>query len=647
MYTQCPACEVAFRVTADVLQQARGRVRCGNCREAFNALDHLSESAPARRAPAPVAPDRGTEEKDRALMDTLNQLAGTEEIRIEDTGIEWRVVDEDDETARPEQDEEAVDGDDEAAGDVATPESDDESMPVAAAESGETEEPRYDDNTPLPEDLFDDDVEPPEREAPLRRAEDFAPAFEVDESQAALELGDAGDWADLLGEVDEEPEDAAVDGSDDSPQDAAAVEAAQGEAAGDDDAEAEVPVEDEGEEPGDVEDDESIPQLAADADAEAPEQEADFYSSRFTVVQDEDGDFAITEDGDEAWDDATDFEAVDTDADAEEVGRDSADRDEADVEPASSTFRLVDQESAAEDGDIEIDDDPSGEYEIALDAAGIDDERDEDDEGADEPPEIPEDLAAMSARLKIDPAVLQALEDDELAATMTNADGSPLIETIIMEGDAVRDALDEEHRSNRTFAAEGDPVSLFDTYISSRTATERPRTSRTLMGVGIVVLLLALSLQFVHNERQRLATHPLFDRTAGAVYRALGVPVTPDWDIRGWQFEATSGSTAMDSELLTISSRLSNRSSRPLPYPLVHVSLTDRYEEVIGSRILEPEQYLGDDTETGRPVPAGDDFTATITVAAASEVATGFKLNVCYREIEDRVRCAIEDFKEP
>lgn len=253
----------------------------------------------------------------------------------------------------------------------------------------------------------------------------------------------------------------------------------------------------------------------------------------------------------------------------------------------------------------------------------------------------------MSARLKIDPAVLQALEDDELAATMTNADGSPLIETIIMEGDAVRDALDEEHRSNRALRADGDPVSLFDTYISSRTATEQPGRSKTLMGVGIFVLMLALCMQFVHNERHRLATHPLFDKSAGAIYRALGMPVTPDWDIRGWQFEATSGSTGMDSELLTISSRISNRSSRPLPYPLVHVSLTDRYEEVIGSRILEPAQYLGDAAEADRPVPAGDNFTAKITVAAATEAATGFKLNVCYREMEDRVRCAIEDFKEP
>ena len=46
MYTQCPHCGSAFRVTAEVLKQAAGKVRCGACGNAFNALAHLSESRP-------------------------------------------------------------------------------------------------------------------------------------------------------------------------------------------------------------------------------------------------------------------------------------------------------------------------------------------------------------------------------------------------------------------------------------------------------------------------------------------------------------------------------------------------------------------------------------------------------------------------
>ena len=60
MYTQCPDCSTAFRVTANVLKQAAGKVRCGGCGHAFNALDYLSESLPEQptvNEPQPSLPE--------------------------------------------------------------------------------------------------------------------------------------------------------------------------------------------------------------------------------------------------------------------------------------------------------------------------------------------------------------------------------------------------------------------------------------------------------------------------------------------------------------------------------------------------------------------------------------------------------------
>ena len=67
MYTQCPECGVAFRVTAEVLKQAAGKVRCGGCGVAFNALEHLSEEKPAapvhkEQRPDPALPELKPEE---------------------------------------------------------------------------------------------------------------------------------------------------------------------------------------------------------------------------------------------------------------------------------------------------------------------------------------------------------------------------------------------------------------------------------------------------------------------------------------------------------------------------------------------------------------------------------------------------------
>ena len=170
---------------------------------------------------------------------------------------------------------------------------------------------------------------------------------------------------------------------------------------------------------------------------------------------------------------------------------------------------------------------------------------------------------------------------------------------------------------------------------------------RVLMIAGSAILALALAGQYIHSQRETLATQSWFTNAVAPIYASLGMPVTPDWDIKGWQFEATSGSTGgSNGDLLTISSRVSNRSNQSLPYPLVHVSLTDRYQEVIGSRILEPGEYLTDSVNDSAVVSAGGNFTATITIADTSADATGFNLNVCYPEPGNRVRCAIEDFKE-
>ncbi|MCC5870317.1 MAG: zinc-ribbon domain-containing protein, partial [Gammaproteobacteria bacterium] len=62
MYTRCPECQTAFRVTARQLQQAAGRVRCGHCGAAFDALVNLSEEHPSGVFPAFAAHTDGNRE---------------------------------------------------------------------------------------------------------------------------------------------------------------------------------------------------------------------------------------------------------------------------------------------------------------------------------------------------------------------------------------------------------------------------------------------------------------------------------------------------------------------------------------------------------------------------------------------------------
>ncbi len=704
MYTQCPECQVTFKVTAEVLQQARGRVRCGNCGEAFNALDHLSESAPMPQALAP--PDPESERKSQELLNTLDQLTGPEEVRIEDTGIEWRVVDE--ETGEPAAGTGSTESVDTAEtlgdGDIAAP----DYVPDEAEE-----ELRYDDNTPLPDDF----AEEPEDDGHLVYAE--APeSFEFtepaeNEPEDDLDLSEPDEWTDLLDEVEI--------GDEDSPE---AIEArregpeADAPDAGEDDA-AEA-AEDDGDEAQSEQSDEEFAD-EAESEEEPPAESAIPYDSpdedeaadvdaddEFEFAADEDLEIEFDDDGDELAaaadgdEDAEDAEVqaeddseatladgegepVDEDepvdkapaeADEEEVVSEDMDADDelewaaddgaADAESSDEGERA--EEDEVLDAGSEDEEDPltetSGEFERAIASA---EEQEEDAEAElfedpvtaaeDEEPdesdqdeatdEVQDDIAAMTANMQIDPDVIRAMREGDFDGAMTNEDGSPMVETIIMEGDAVRDAIEAADTGEQKTLEGGDPVSLLDTYISTRKPEKTSAAPRILMIVGGVVLALVLAGQYIHSQRETLATQSWFATAIAPIYTSLGMPVTPDWDIKGWQFEATSGSTGGSSgDLLTISSRVSNRSSQTLPYPLVHVSLTDRYQEVIGSRILEPGEYLADGAGSGGGVAAGGNFTATITIAETSAEATGFNLNVCYPEPGGRVRCAIEDFKE-
>lgn len=46
MHTRCPGCQAGYELTARLLAEASGVVRCGNCGKTFNTLSHLFEEFP-------------------------------------------------------------------------------------------------------------------------------------------------------------------------------------------------------------------------------------------------------------------------------------------------------------------------------------------------------------------------------------------------------------------------------------------------------------------------------------------------------------------------------------------------------------------------------------------------------------------------
>lgn len=682
MYTQCPDCDAAFPVTARVLQQAAGQVRCGRCGRPFNALERLSEDPPGS----------GDGRADsRSMLDALEALAGPEDIRIEDTGVEWRVVDEDDidaadsgavaEEDADEADRSSVrwyleDADQDATGNDASSsgtgdegprhhESEDEAPPVPhrpqrslqlPTSDGE-DELRYDDNTPLPED-FGQDVEPDG--PPRRRAEDFierSPEFE--ERQVDLALGEPGEWMALLDELGTGEDEPASGG-----EESAAVDDPGDSRAADLD-DTDIRLTDDAYEAADADaDHRDFPRdIDTQFDLQAVEMGIELTGSRALAEADED----------------------------DEAGWALADADPVEPETPSATMTV---EPSADDDALEfqlLEDEPA-ELELATDTdtGGISDLDDpveppgrvawNGDDYDEQPPEPASSAAEETAaagrpaeqearhepapmteeELTINRLIDQDLmrfaeEQDALASTAADAHRpreAPHVETIIMEGDFVRTALeDDEDESAAPAKPAGSEANqdIAGTWLESRPQAEEqhaePRSRKAL--AGIVMLGVLLLVQVLHTYREALATNGAFERAAAPVYRLLGAPLVPGWDARGWRFEATSGGTDASGEVLSISSQIANESDRLLPYPLIYLSLTDRWEEPVGASVLEPAEYLAPDTEATSLVPPGESFTANIIIRSLSPDASGFKLNVCYPAADaGSLRCAIEDFRK-
>jgi len=275
------------------------------------------------------------------------------------------------------------------------------------------------------------------------------------------------------------------------------------------------------------------------------------------------------------------------------------------------------------------------EDELALDGES---EPEEDDSGEHYVPPMTEEEHTVNMQIDEDLMALAIEDEDGFASTIVipakdtekkarkekgdksgddgeikseTADDKAGFETIIMEGESIRSALD-----NDKFAADAAAAAKLAEQANAREADQTKQSGGRRYGIiaGIGALVLLLAVQLVHQSRESLATIPAFSNAISTIYRAIGQPVQPAWDITGWRFEVTTSSTDGEPDELTVYSRLGNSSDGPLPYPLIGISLSDRFEETLGSRVLDPGDYLPTDLDPRELVKPGSSFNAIITI---------------------------------
>jgi predicted Zn finger-like uncharacterized protein len=148
-----------------------------------------------------------------------------------------------------------------------------------------------------------------------------------------------------------------------------------------------------------------------------------------------------------------------------------------------------------------------------------------------------------------------------------------------------------------------------------------------------------LLVQVVHQNREWLATHAPLGGSIRALYSTIGAPVAPPANLSAYQLRqwGVTGDPAGEGTLRVRASIL-NTAAQLEPYPLLRVTLADRFGGSIGTRDFEPSEYLG--KPTAKLLAPGERADATLDILDPGKSAEGFEIDVCLRGADRRVSCA-------
>jgi predicted Zn finger-like uncharacterized protein len=144
-----------------------------------------------------------------------------------------------------------------------------------------------------------------------------------------------------------------------------------------------------------------------------------------------------------------------------------------------------------------------------------------------------------------------------------------------------------------------------------------------------VVLALLLVFQVVQTNGEWLSVHaPLLDGGAKPA-AALSTYQLRQWGVTG--DPAANGT-------LRVRASIMNAAAQLQPYPLLRVTLADRFGTRVGAREFEPAEYLG--KAPARMLAPGERVDATLNILDPGKDAEGFEIDVCIRTAEKKIVCA-------
>jgi hypothetical protein len=156
----------------------------------------------------------------------------------------------------------------------------------------------------------------------------------------------------------------------------------------------------------------------------------------------------------------------------------------------------------------------------------------------------------------------------------------------------------------------------------SRLAFAAWLTAALLLGILLVA-------QLVRDNRDWVAAHVPLLGGAGSTTLNLAV-----YQLRQWGVTGDPGAPGT----LRVRASIMNTAAQLQPYPLLRVTLVNRFGTHVGAREFEPAEYLGHGI--ARMLAPGERIEATLDILDPGKEAEGFEIDVCLRNAVKRIVCA-------
>jgi predicted Zn finger-like uncharacterized protein len=173
---------------------------------------------------------------------------------------------------------------------------------------------------------------------------------------------------------------------------------------------------------------------------------------------------------------------------------------------------------------------------------------------------------------------------------------------------------------------------------STPVSTPGPRQYGTGWWIAAGFLCVSLFSQFIHYNRDMLAASTRYGAATHSFYDRLNATLYPAWRLDAYKVRGSEVIGGADSALEIIA-KIEITGEQIVGFPLIRVSLRDRWSNPVAGKIFSPAEYLTEGEPSADKLSPGQIIAVQISVEDPGSEAQGYELDVCMPRRHSGLEC--------